>query len=81
MDTDTVMEDSIEIIEQKLNNEGLENLAVHSTENTELSTTESLARKITESPVENVDTEEEIYFDDLTITGDYSYYDILEEEK
>ena len=28
-----------------------------------------------------VDTEEEIDFDDFTITGDYSDYDILEKEK
>ena len=35
---------------------------------------------MTEIPVENVNTEEEMAFDDLTITGDYSDYDILEEE-
>ena len=28
-----------------------------------------------------VDTEEEMSFEDLTITGNYSDYDILEEEK
>ena len=50
-------------------------------ENTELSTSESVAGKITETPDENVDTEEAISFDDLTIPGDYSDYDILEEEK
>ena len=49
--------------------------------NTELSTSESVARKITETPDENFDTEEEMTFDDLTIPGDYSDYDILEEEK
>ena len=49
--------------------------------NTEWSTSESVARKITETPNENVDTEEEMYFYELTITGDYSDYDILEEEK
>ena len=38
-------------------------------------------KKITETPDENVDTEEEISFDDLTIPGDYSDYNILEEEK
>ena len=48
---------------------------------TELSTSESVARKMTEIPDENVDTEEEMAFDDLTIPGDCSYYDILEEEK
>ena len=49
--------------------------------NTELSTSESVARNIKETPDENVDTEEETSFDDLTIPGDYSNYDILEEEK
>ena len=34
---------------------------------------------MTENPDENVDTEEEMTFDDLTISGDYSDYDILEE--
>ena len=48
---------------------------------TELSTSESVPRKITETPDENVDTEEEISFGDLTITRDYSDYYILEEEK
>ena len=36
---------------------------------------------MTEYPDENVDTEEEMAFDDLTITDNYSYCDILEEEK
>ena len=49
--------------------------------NAELSTSESVAGKITETQDEKVDTEEEIYFDDLTIPGDYSDYGILEEEK
>ena len=40
-----------------------------------------MAIKIKETADENVDTEEEIYFDDLNIPGDYSHYDILEEEK
>ena len=43
-------------------------------ENTELSTSESVTRKMTETPNENFDTEEDMYFDDLT-------FDILEEEK
>ena len=34
-----------------------------------------------ENPDDKVDTEEEMDFDDLTITGNYSDYDILEEEK
>ena len=38
-----------------------------------------MARQMPELPVENVNTEEEIDLDDLTITGDYSDYDILEE--
>ena len=40
-----------------------------------------MARKITETTDENIDTYEEMSFDNLTITGDYSDYDILEEEK
>ena len=49
-------------------------------ENTELSNSESVTRKIAETPDENVGTEEGIAFDDLTIPGDYSDYDILKEE-
>ena len=63
----------------QLDDEVLNNMAVHSTENTEWTTTESMARQMPELPVENVNTEEEIDLDDLTITGDYSDYDILEE--
>ena len=40
-----------------------------------------MARKITETPNENVYTEVTISFDDLNITGDYSDCDILEEGK
>ena len=40
-----------------------------------------MTRKITETPDESIDTEEEMDFDDFTIPGDYSDYDILEEEK
>ena len=36
---------------------------------------------MTEPLVETVHTEKYTIFDDLTITGDYSYYDILEEEQ
>ena len=36
---------------------------------------------MTKIPFENVDKEEEMAFDDLIIPGDYSDYDILEEEK
>ena len=47
----------------------------------ELSHSASVAIKCTENPDDVVDTEEEMYFEDLTITGKYSDYDILEEEK
>ena len=50
------------------------------TKNTELSTSALVARKLTENPDDMVDTEE-VFFDDLTITGNYSDNDILEEEK
>ena len=47
--------------------------------NSEFSTSESVAEKIRQTPDENVDTEEEMAFDDLTIPGDYNNYVILEE--
>ena len=50
-------------------------------ENTELSTYDSVARKLTENPDENADIEEQINFYDFTIPGNYSDYDILGEEK
>ena len=50
------------------------------TKNTELSTSTLVARKLTENPDEMVDAEEEMSSEDLTITGDYSDYNILEEE-
>ena len=81
METNYVVQDSNEITESQLNNQGLENMIVQYTGNTQLSTYESVARKMTETPDENVDTKEEIDFDNFTITGDQSYYDILEEEK
>ena len=49
--------------------------------NTELSTSESVARKILDTSDKNVDTEEEMSFEDLNIPVDYSDYDILVEEK
>ena len=64
------MEYTTEITESQLNNEGIENVAVHYTENNKLSTTESTERQNKEIPVDNVDSEEEISFDDLTIPGD-----------
>ena len=73
------MEYTTEITVLQLNNDRLKNVTVNSTKNTGLSTTESVARKMIERPVEIVDTEEEIAFDDLTIPGDYSDYDIWEE--
>ena len=51
------------------------------TKNTELSASNLVARQLIENPDDMVDAEEEISSDDLTITGDYSDYDILEEEK
>ena len=51
------------------------------TKNTDLSTSTLAARQLTENPDDMVDSEEEMSSDDLTITGDYSDYDILEEEK
>ena len=49
--------------------------------NTELSTSTLVVRQLTEIPDDMVNTEEEMSFDELTITGNYSYYHILEEEK
>ena len=49
--------------------------------NTELSTSDSVEMQLTENPDEKVDTEEQMDFDNLTITGNYIDYNILEEEK
>ena len=49
--------------------------------NTELSNSDSVAKKLTKNPDENIDIEEEKGFYELTIPSNYSYYDILEEEK
>ena len=49
-------------------------------ENAELSTSDSVARKLMENPDENVDTEEEMAFYYLTVPGNYSDYDIFGEE-
>ena len=54
-------------------------LETHVVKNIELSTSRLVARKITETPDENFDTEEEISFDYQTIPGDYSDYGIFEE--
>ena len=40
-----------------------------------------MAIQLTENPDDMVDTEEEMSFDELTITGNYSDCDLLEEEK
>ena len=48
---------------------------------TELNTSYSVERQFTENPDDMVDTEEEMSFDGLNITGNYSAYDILEEQK
>ena len=49
--------------------------------NTYLSTSTLVARQLTENTDDMVDEEKDVSFDDLTNTGDYSDYDILEEEK
>ena len=49
--------------------------------NTKLSTSSLVARQFTENPDDMVDAEEEMSSEDLTITGNYSDYNILEEEK
>ena len=51
------------------------------TKNTELSTSTLVAIQLTENPDDMVDAEEEMSYEDLNITGGYSHYDILEEEK
>ena len=45
------------------------------------SNNEPAEREMNEPSVETVNTEKDKRFDDLTITGDYSYYDVLEEEQ
>ena len=44
-------------------------MALHYNENTKLTTTESVEREIIELPVDNVNTEEEMGFGELTIPG------------
>ena len=51
------------------------------TRNTDLSTSTLVERQLTENADDMVDEEKEMSSDDLTITGDYSDYNILEEEK
>ena len=50
------MEDINENTESKLDNEGLNNVAAHSTKIAELTSTESVTRQITEPQVKNVNT-------------------------
>ena len=40
-----------------------------------------MARKLTGDPDDMLDKEEEMSFDDLTFTGNYSDYDIVDDEK
>ena len=47
------------------------------TKNTELSASNLVARQLIDNPDDMVNAEEEISSNDLTITGDYSDYDIL----
>ena len=49
--------------------------------NIELSTSTLVARQLTKNPYDMVDIEEEMSSEDLTITGDYSDYNILVKEK
>ena len=51
------------------------------TKNTYLSTSTLVARKLTDNPDDMVDVEEEMSSEDLIVTGDYSDYDTLKEEK
>ena len=44
-------------------------MALHYNKNTKLTTTESVEREIIELPVDNVNTEEEMDFGELTIPG------------
>ena len=48
------------------------------TKKTQLSTSTLVERKLTENQYDMVDTEEEMSFVDLTITGNYSDYYFLE---
>ena len=66
----------------------MHNFEVHSNESAyrksgrlglEQVTNEHMEIEMTEPSVETVNTEKEMSFDDLTITGDYSDYDVLEE--
>ena len=49
--------------------------------NTELSTSDSVARNLTENTDEHFDTEEEMNLGDLNITSNYNDCDSLVEEK
>ena len=57
MDSNNEVENANEIKESPMNNEGLENAVVQYYENTEWRISESVARKITETPNKNVDIE------------------------
>ena len=51
------------------------------TKNTELSNSALVAIQLTENTYDMMDAEKEMSSEDLTITGNYSDYDFLEEEK
>ena len=47
----------------------------------EVSTNEPVERDITESLIKTVNTEKDTRYGNLSITGDYGDYDVLEEEQ
>ena len=51
------------------------------TKNTKLSPFDLVARQLTENPDDMLEKEEEMSLEELTITGNYRNYDILEEER
>ena len=57
----------------------LETSTVNDTE--EFSTNEPVERDISEPSIENVHKEKDTIFDNLNITGDYGYCDVLKEEQ
>ena len=55
-------------------------LETNVTKNTKLSPFDLVARQLTENPDDMLEKEEEMSLEELTITGNYSDCDILEEE-
>ena len=74
IDSQTIVDDDYSVVTDI-------HLGSNVTKNTDLSTSTLVAKKLTENADDMVDAEEEISSDNFTITGDYSDYDILEEEK